>query len=254
MNGNNGTLKIETAQKNGKTMLSDCYFKAPYKIASPFMQDDGSIELMIMNASAGILEGDNYKIDMHIGSKSTVTVTDQSYTKIFKMGSGIAKKTIAATVEKGATLRYLPLPVIPFRGSSFSSYTSIDIKSGGSLVYRDILSCGRLGMGEKFAFSHYSSFLEIRLEGRKILHENICMEPLGQPLDSLGYYEGFTHQATMYFFGSTCPDAEKLQNFLKSIDDIEFGFTQTLCGGVMLRILGAGADLLQKICDRVLAL
>jgi urease accessory protein len=251
MKGNAGALRIITATKNGKTVLEDCYFKAPYKIASPFVQDDGSITLMVMNASAGILEGDTYEIDMQIGRGSSVTVTEQSYTKIFKMDSGTAVRTMAATIEEGACLQYLPLPVIPFRNSSCSSFTEINIEKGGSLVYRDILSCGRLGMGEKFAFSHYSSLLEIRFDGRKIFHENICMEPNKQALGSLGYYEGFTHQAAMFFFGRFCPNEDQLETLLKAFSNIEFGSTRILSDGVVLRILGKGADQLEKICSEV---
>lgn len=40
------------------------------------------IELMVMNASAGILEGDDYRVGIHAGSGSRVLITDQSYTKI----------------------------------------------------------------------------------------------------------------------------------------------------------------------------
>lgn len=251
MKGNAGVLRIRTANKGGKTVLDDCYFCAPYKIGSPFAQEDGSIMLMIMNASAGILEGDTYEMDMHVGRGSSVTVTEQSYTKIFKMKNGTAERTVTATVEEGATLKYLPQPVIPFRDSSISTLTRINIQKGGSLIYRDIISCGRLGMGEKFAFSKYASLLEICFEGRKILHENMCMEPKKQALCSLGFYEGFTHQAAMYFFGRFCPNEDKLLLLLENYKDIEFGFTRTLSDGVMLRILGKGADRLQQICDDV---
>lgn len=251
MKGNAGVLRIRTAYKGGKTVLDDCYFCAPYKIASPFVQEDGGIMLMVMNASAGILEGDTYEMSINAGRGSSVAVTEQAYTKTFKMKSGKAVRTMTATVEEGASLQYLPQPVIPFRDSSCSSYTRINIQKGGSLVYRDIISCGRLGMGEEFAFSEYSSLLEICFEGRRILHENMCMEPKKQALCSLGYYEGFTHQATMFFFGKFRPDEDKLASFLKSYDNIEFGLTCTIEDGVMLRILGKGADRLQRICDKV---
>lgn len=251
MNGNSGVLRIETAQKSGKTILSDCYFKAPYKIARPFMQEDGSMLIIVMNASAGILEGDSYNIDMHIGSGSNVTVTDQSYTKIFKMEKDSAKKTTAVTVEAGATLRFLPLPVIPFHSSSFYSCTNIDIKNGGKLIYRDILSCGRLGMGEKFAFSKYRSLLNITYGGHTILHENVSMEPQIKPVGGFGYYEGFTHQAMLYFFGGRPLNRDKIAERLEKKTDIEFGITATLSGGTMIRMLGTSAEQLENECKAV---
>lgn len=107
-------------------------------------------------------------------------------------------------------------------------------------------------MGEKFAFSRYTSLLDIRCAGRIILHENIHMEPEKLRPDCLGVYEGFTHQAELFFLGCLCPDEESCVQLLAAIPDLEFGLTRTLASGLILRLLGKSSDRLERVCDAVL--
>lgn len=252
MKGNRGILRIKTAvSSRNRTFLDDCYFEAPYKIVKPFAQDDGGIVIIVMSASAGFLENDVYDIDLHIGSRSKVTLTDQSYTKIFKMDRGEAVKNVRIAVEEEAVLRYLPLPTIPFEKSRYHSVTNIDVTRGGSLVYRDILSCGRLGSGEKFAFSKYHSELNLFSGGRRVLRENMLLEPGCDSLSGLGYYEGYTHQATLCFFGDVCPNRSEAAAYLEGLSDLEFGITETILGGVAIRMLGREAEQLEHACKAI---
>ncbi|MCH3973057.1 MAG: urease accessory protein UreD [Oscillospiraceae bacterium] len=254
MKGSHGVLRLETARRGKQTVLKDCYFEAPYKVTSPFADPDGSISVIVMYASAGILENDTAFVELHAGRDSCVRVTNQSYGKIFKMEQGGAVKDIRISVDKGARLAFLPKPVIPFAGSRFQCSTQIEVARGGSLVYRDILSCGRLARGEEFAFESYRTRLSIRYSGRLVLNENVVLEPKQQNLSSLGYYEGFTHQATLCFVGETVPEAEKAAALLQSVPGIAFGVTSMMLGGLMVRMLGTGAEQLLNACDAVTAL
>ena len=106
-------------------------------------------------------------------------------------------------------------------------------------------------MGEKFAFSQYRSRLDITYEGQMVLHENMMMEPQNQPLDGLGYYEGYTHQAMLFLFGTVCPNEKEAAECLEKVPEIEFGVTKTMLGGMIFRILGTSAEQLQLACEAI---
>ncbi|MGN0183008.1 MAG: urease accessory protein UreD, partial [Candidatus Ornithomonoglobus sp.] len=76
-----GKLYIETSCANGRTVVSDSSFTAPFKITKPFYNGD-TAEIMIMQASAGILEGDSHELEFNVRSGSRVIITGQSYTKL----------------------------------------------------------------------------------------------------------------------------------------------------------------------------
>ena len=248
MNGSDGALHVRTCLRGGATVLEDCFFTPPYKIARPFPEPDGGVQLMVMSASAGILEGDRYTEDFRIGAGSRVTVTGQSYTKLFRMGTGHAEKRTRITVEAGAVLRWLPPPVLPFAGSRYVSDTVIDVRPGGSLIWRDILSCGRAGSGEVFRFASYRAALTVSQSGRPVLRERTVLLPDEQPLPGLGYYEGYTHQAALFFFGGHVPDKDCLFNVLAGVPAVSAGVTDTLRGGRLVRMLGTGAEQLERLC------
>lgn len=61
----NSRLYLETEVRDKKTYIKDVFFKAPYKIMSPFTDEKtGGIQIMLMSASAGLLAGDTFESDL----------------------------------------------------------------------------------------------------------------------------------------------------------------------------------------------
>ena len=85
-------LSLEASSQNGKTVLSDVHFTAPYKVMQPFLMPDGGIQVMLLAASAGIMEGDRQAFSFYILPGAKVEFLSQSYDKIHPMNSGDAKR------------------------------------------------------------------------------------------------------------------------------------------------------------------
>ena len=51
-------LYLKAGRRDGQTYLQDVSFTAPYKIMLPFEKKGGGIQVMLLSASAGIMEGD----------------------------------------------------------------------------------------------------------------------------------------------------------------------------------------------------
>lgn len=102
------------ALKNGKTILEDLSFTAPYKIMAPFAKENGGTQIMPLCASAGIMEGDSQEFSYHVKEGADLEVLSQSFEKIHKMDEGSASRTISVQVDPHAVLYYYPQPVIPF--------------------------------------------------------------------------------------------------------------------------------------------
>ena len=113
------------ALKDGRTILEDLSFTAPYKIMMPFEKENGGIQIMPLCASAGIMAGDSQEFSYHVKEGADLEVLSQSFEKIHKMDEGSATRTIEVQVDKNATLYYYPQPVIPFAQSAFDSKMTI---------------------------------------------------------------------------------------------------------------------------------
>ena len=54
------------ALKDGRTILEDLSFTAPYKIMMPFEKENGGSQIMPLCASAGIMAGDSQEFSYHV--------------------------------------------------------------------------------------------------------------------------------------------------------------------------------------------
>ncbi len=217
--------------------MADSFFTAPFKITRPVENGDMT-EIMIMQASAGILEGDEHDIELKIRSGSRVVVTGQSYTKLFRMESGRAVQNVKITVENGACLHYLPCPVIPFCGSEFKGKNEIYLEKGAQFVMQDIFACGRCGMGERFGFRKYHSHTTVYENDKIVFVDNTRLVPDEFDISGMGYFEGYTHQGMAYFYGF---------GKLNTNDDnaVTASATRARCGQ-LVRALGHSSDEIEQ--------
>ena len=196
--GKESVLYIKAKAINEKTYLQDSYFTAPFKIAKPFFEgDDGVMSLMIMSSSAGVMEGDNYRLDVELDKDAKVKLESQSYQKIHRMKSGNAVQHNSFNLAKGAFLDYAPKATIPFAESSFSSSTVCRLEEGAVFIYSDILSAGRVKSGEVFGFREYRRGIRVYYGRELIFLENQFLYPKEQTLENICFFEGFTHQVSL---------------------------------------------------------
>lgn len=142
------SLRLETDFSYGKTNIKDIYFEAPYKIMSPFVQEDCT-EVMQMCASAGMLSGDMFDLELKIGEHSNLLYTSQSYEKVSPVrekrpsrepGSGWKKKPgfciclslsfLLPTVILWEKMRFIWIPLLPFCTAIFSTADGWPWESG----------------------------------------------------------------------------------------------------------------------------
>ncbi|ADY55321.1 Urease accessory protein ureD [Syntrophobotulus glycolicus DSM 8271] len=246
--GQESKLIIGTGCREGRTVLEEVSFTAPYKIAKPFYGADGTMRLTVMTASAGLMSGDRCHIQAEIGAGSKVEIGTQAFAKIHKMNDGFARQQTEIRVAAGASLRFLPLPVLPFAGSAMQNDTRITLEKGAALQYAEVLSCGRYTRGEKFQYAAYQALTELRYDGKLVFRDNTRLVPGEQDLSGIGFYEGFLHQATGILFNSgRLPEA--LRDRLAQDQEIEYGLTEIGGGGLVIRILGRSAQSLYDILN-----
>lgn len=76
----------------------------------PFYLREDYMQVMVLSASAGIMEGDVQKFDIHVNSGTSMEYLSQAYEKIHKMKEGMARRETKIVVEPDAFLKYAPLP------------------------------------------------------------------------------------------------------------------------------------------------
>lgn len=249
-------LYLAAAYKDGKTVLEDVSFTAPFKMMHPFYEKKDVMTLMPIAVSAGIMAGDRQEMEIRVGERANVEVVSQSYEKIHRMDEGCAKKDVRISVGRHASLHYMPLPVIPFAGSDYRGTLEVELEDETSqFVLREILCGGRISHGEAFAYRRFQNRVRICQNGRIVYLDNACYEPSRMDMQGFGMYEGFTHLANLVICNQQKSQEwiRKTRELLDDAKEMEGGVTQTSAGHLVVRILGRSADQLAGITEKLLA-
>lgn len=239
-------LKITAEYRNGRTVISDSEFTAPLKIALPFYRKNHT-EIMMMTASAGILEGDCYDIEITVKENAFLKFTGQSYTKVFKADKLGAVQNVRITVEQGGTLIYSPYPLIPFGGSIFNVRTEAHIRSCSRFAMTDILASGRVAMNEEFAFKSFRSRAAVYIDDKLSYLDNRRLVPEEAELCGAGFFEGYTHSGSAYFYGA---DKHSLEEALSGYSSGEAALSNA-AAGISVRAAGNGADPIYRLFENM---
>lgn len=235
-------LYIRTGLSGGRTVISDSEFTAPLKIAKPFYHDSFT-EVMLMTASAGILEGDSYDIEIYVSKGTALKFTGQSYTKLFKADKNGASQHVRIFVESGGKLIYRPCPIIPFGQSIFECNTEIYTEHDSVFAMCDILSCGRAAMNERFEFTSYRSRTAVYVDGKIKFLDNVRLIPKEADLLGIGFFEGHTHMGMIYVCGSEPSVPAEYADMEAASSKAE--------SGICIRAASDSADDIQRLADGI---
>lgn len=226
-------LYIKAENQGGRTVISDCKFTAPLKIAKPFYKDNFT-EIMLMTAGAGMLEGDFYNIGIDAGENASLKFTGQSYTKLFKSEKKGSSQSVKINVAENGELLYFPCPIIPFADSIYSAETEVRLEKNSKFAMCDIISYGRAAMNEKFLFKEYRSRTSVYVCGRLVFLDNVRLVSEEIFLAGTGFFENYSHIGMMYAYGYDIAEIPK-------IPEGEAAVSRAL-DGVCIRAAANGAD------------
>ena len=248
-------ITVRAACRDGKTILEDLSFTAPYKVMKPFYRENEVMQVMPLCASAGIMRGDVQEFSYHVCEGAKLEMLSQSFEKIHRMEGGSASRKVTAKVEKNAVLYYYPQPVIPFADSAFDSRMEITLEDTSSLLFlMEIISCGRVAHDERFAYRRFSSRVEIRREDRLIYRDNTRYEPEKMPMEGIGMYEGYTHMANIFMALPKGTDSISMQDEVVDLlekEGCDGGVTRLSGGDLAVRIFGLRAQKLQDAAEKI---
>lgn len=237
-------LYLKAENKHGRTVISESNFTAPIKIAKPFYRSNET-EVMMMTASAGMLDGDVYNIEINVLENAALKFTGQSYTKIFKGAEKGAVQETKISVKNNASLIYFPMPVIPYGESIFSNFTEVYLEKNCRFAMCDIFSCGRKAMNEEFLFKSYRSRTAVYVDGKMEFLDNQKLIPQETDLKGTGFFEGYSHLGMLYIYG--------YENIV--LPERKYGDTAATkaSAGTCIRAFGNSADELEKYFKWILS-
>jgi len=247
----NSTVDIQAINKNGCTVLKDLYYSPPFRIANISGKRNGKmLRLMQMSSSPGVLEGDEYRINIHLANDCKVSLETQAYQRLYKMKLGAVQQ---AEIEIGENsfFEYLPHPTVPHAGASFRSSVLLNLHSSASLIYGEIYTCGRKLCQEEFLFNSIHSDISITIDKKFHVKERLVIIPLKKSFSGMGLLEGYTHQGSLFIADGEIDLNRLTDEIMHLLEDHEAGITRISSQLVAVRIVGYKAEVLFELFKKI---
>lgn len=258
--GKNGKLKIilDVNPSSGRTRIKEKESAFPLSVQKEMHYDQflpNMTHVYIVSSSGGILQGDKYAIDVALEKDALAHITTQGATRIYGMDASNAIQVVNVTLDDGAYLEFIPDQIIPYKNSRFYQEINFKVHDNATMIYSEIVSPGRIGMGEIFDYD----ICYLRSTGKNHKDElrftdYTKIEPKKMNLQSFGLLEQKQITATMYVLAKT-KDVETivrtLENEIKNSSEVEIGWSTMIKeNGILLRILGnTTRDVIRLVYD-----
>ncbi len=255
--GKVGILDLEFQMNNlGKTIVTKQYFQTPLQIQRALYLENSLPEmayLFVVSPSGGILQGDRYQIDVLLKNKAIAHITTQGATRIYSMNSNYASNILNITTEENCYLEFIPDQIIPYKNSRYYQEVNLNVHDNSTLIYSEILTPGRVAMGESLEYDICYLKTHCKDQDEKIRFlENTKIEPKKQRLKDFGVFGDFEIVSTVYIL-TRKENVSDLENSIieriREIKGISFG-TSILPNksGIIIRIL---ANKTEKIFEMI---
>jgi urease accessory protein len=168
----------------------------------------------------------------------------QAYQRLFNMKHG-ATQQMNVHLQDGASFCYLPHPSVPHEKSIFTSRNNFYLGNNCQFFFGEILTCGRKLNGELFLFSKYQSISNIYINDKLVIKENFLMQPSIINVRAIGQLEGYTHHASVIYLQEGVDIKNMQQQLIELLSterNIEVGITAAPVNGLLIRLLGNGAE------------
>lgn len=244
--GKVGILDLELQMsKEGKTVVTKQFSQVPLQFQRALYPENSLPEmayLYVISSSGGILQGDRYRTDILLKNNAIVHVTTQGATRIYSMNSNFASQIVNLTVDENCYLEFIPDQIIPYKNSRYYQKVNLKIHDNSTLIYSEILTPGRVAMGESFQYDICYLKLYCKNQDKKIRFlENMKIEPKKQNLNDFGILGDYNSLGTVYILTKKNYIIELEKDINKILKSLKISVGISILpdeSGLIVRILG----------------
>ena len=197
------SVRIEL-DSQGRSIIRDQRFSGALQIAKPFYDHvSGDLVLFTLNPMGGMVDQDQYNIDVSLGKGSVAVIVPASASKIY------AARTSGVTVEQRlevgdeAALEFIPDLTIPQKAARVRQRTHIVLGRRAVLFYGEILAPGRRASQESFSYEDLDYCLSIWRESEMVAMDRFHWVPSALHPRSKVLLGDYDYLMNLFMFGAS---------------------------------------------------
>ena len=158
----------------GRSHVTEMASRSPTRLLTPRNHGKGAW-IFASSLGGGLVDGDHARFEIEVEESAVALFSTQASGKVYRSPQGTSH-SMAAHVNKGATVILLTDPVTCFAGARYSSSTSVFLDAGGSALLVEAFTAGRTSRGERWAFDRYEARTRVIREGQLVAHEAMTLD------------------------------------------------------------------------------
>jgi urease accessory protein UreH len=244
-----GVARLRFVHRAGVTVLDDAYTEAPLHARPVISASPTMARVLLLRTGGGLLGEEQLQLELLLGANAQATVAAVGATRLLR-AARTCRQQINVRLECRSRLLLLPEPLIPCAGAAYEQIMHIDLDESATFIGCDLVTAGRIGSGERFAYRRLDLHTVVQRSGQLVLRDRVILEPAAGYLRSaLG---SWTHLATLTAAGLGITDAglERLRDHLEAAQ-VYGGATLPAPGIAVARMLGRNAHELHELLRRM---
>lgn len=253
LRGKQGRLHLgfEVEHSSGRTILRTLDRRAPMVVQQALYWDEQLPTmacLYTLSSGGPLVDGDRYDTRIHLGPGAEVHLSNGAATRLASMEHDRVAIHQSLHLEPRSYLEWLPEPLIPSAHSRCDITTEVVVAPDAALFWGEVVCCGRLHHGERFAFDHLSQNTTLlTTSGVIIAREMTRLTPSQEPFAIGGTLGHFTHWGTIFALAPTTHSLW-LESHISAHYSSEKAIGVALLRGdrgIVVRLLGHSAEQLK---------
>ncbi|GAA1411757.1 urease accessory protein UreD [Glutamicibacter uratoxydans] len=245
-----GELRLDIGRRAGRDIAVSQYSRGALRVFRPhYLDASGQVCYTVINPGGAYLGADRYGIQITVRSGSSLLLTTQSATKIYKTPQGPAEQHMVIDLEDDAVLEYIPDQLIAYRDATYEQDTVVRMGKRASFVMCEVLTPGWSPDGRQFSYDKLRLRTEVLVDGKLAALDNLWIEPAEQAIDSSLYFNEATHVGMLLAVDARIDAAMvaelrelSYQAAAEQRDPVQVGISLTALHGVAVRTLGTSTE------------
>jgi urease accessory protein len=173
-----GEVRVSVKLRDGHPTLDELRQVGCLKVRFPRADNPEWLNLVTLNTSGGIAGGDELRGSFTIGAGARATMASQAAERFYRALCGSAASDVRTriAVAPGGAAEWLPQETILFDGCAVRRRLCVELAPDAWFLGVESLVFGRAAMGEVVERASLRDLIEIRRDGRPLLHDAIRLD------------------------------------------------------------------------------
>lgn len=200
-----GARIVAEADGRGGTRLAVLRGESPLLLRRTGTRAGARATVHLVGGAAGPLRGDDLRLDIEVGPGAVLDIRSVAASIALpgRPGAPPSRLAVSATVAPGATLRWLPEPLVAVADCRHEAIGIADVAESGNLTWRDDLVCGRHGE----AAGDVRADVTVRYAGTTLYRHELSVGPDAPGWSGAAVLGGGRAVGAVIFAGAALPPA-----------------------------------------------